>query len=148
MKYPFFLLLGILAVLTACESKAGTGALVGGRFGAGAGALIGHSVGGAAIGAGAGAIGGALIGSALESHERDNLQEKSPHTVKRIDQGTQLSLEDIKSMSQAGISDDKIISTIHSTGSIYYLSSTDEQDLTNAGVSARVIDYMKQTAYQ
>jgi hypothetical protein len=148
MKHAFFLLLGTLAVLAGCESKAGTGALVGAGVGVGAGALIGHSVGGAAIGAGAGAIGGALIGSALESGERDNLQEKSPHTLDRIDQETQLSLDDIKSMSQAGISDDKIISTIHSTGSIYYLSPADEQDLKNAGVSAHVINYMKQTAYQ
>ena len=95
-----------------------------------------------------GAIGGALIGSALESNERDNLQQTSPHTMDRIDQGTQLSLDDIKSMSQAGISDDKIISTIQSTGSVYYLSPANEQDLKNAGVSGRVIDHMKQTAYQ
>jgi hypothetical protein len=51
-------------------------------------------------------------------------------------------------MSEAGISDDKIIGTIHSTGSIFHLSASEIDDLRDSGVSQRVIDYMLQTAYE
>ena len=61
---------------------------------------------------------------------------------------TTLSIEDIKQMSQAGVSDDKIIHTIHSTGSVYTLSKQERLELKEAGVSQRVIDYMIQTAYK
>lgn len=60
----------------------------------------------------------------------------------------QLSIDDIKRMTQTGVSDDKIISRIRSTGSIFYLSSSDIDDLKKSGVSQRVIDYMMQTGYQ
>jgi hypothetical protein len=50
-------------------------------------------------------------------------------------------------MSQAGMSDDKIIQTIHKTESTYNLTPNEIQDLKIAGVSQRVIDYMTQTAY-
>jgi hypothetical protein len=54
-----------------CESKAGTGALIGAGAGAGVGAIIGHNShnrtgSGALIGAGVGAIGGALIGNEMD----------------------------------------------------------------------------------
>jgi hypothetical protein len=54
-----------------CESKAGTGALIGAGAGAGIGAIIGHNShgrtgSGAAIGAGVGAISGALIGNEMD----------------------------------------------------------------------------------
>src|SRR2546423_14838901 len=58
-----------------CESKAGTGALVGGAAGAGDGAIIGHNshhrtAEGALIGRAAGAIGGRLIGNATDKNGR------------------------------------------------------------------------------
>ena len=141
------LTLGII-LLTGCQSDAGTGALVGAGLGVGTGALISPTPAGVLIGGAVGAAAGAAIGAALDSHDRENLEQSSPKTVKKIDRNQQLSLNDVEKMSEAGITDDKIIGTIHSTGSIYHLSSSDIEELKNAGVSQRVIDYMLQTAYQ
>ena len=134
-------------VLTGCESKAGTGALVGAGVGAGAGALIGGGT-GALIGGAAGAVGGAVIGAALDQSDRERINRSSPQTMKKIDSKEQLSLKDIEKMSNARISDDKIIGAIQSTGSTYNLSSGDIAELKGAGVSQRVIDYMLQTGYE
>jgi len=135
-------------LITGCESKAGTGALVGTGVGMGAGALISPTPAGVLIGGAAGAVGGAIVGSALDEGDRSNMQQTSPQTMRRVDKGEQLSMTDIEKMSEAGISDDKIIGTIQSTGSVYHLSSSDIEELKDAGVSQKVIDYMLQTAYQ
>jgi outer membrane lipoprotein SlyB len=131
-------------LIAGCESKTGTGALIGAGVGVGAGALIGGG-GGALIGGAAGAVGGALIGYLLSQEDQDKLESSSPQTVRRINNREQLSLQDIEKMSNAGISDSKIIEVIDATGSVYQLSSSDVQRLKNAGVSHRVIDYMLQT---
>lgn len=135
-------------IISGCESKAGTGALVGTGVGMGAGALISPTPQGVLIGGAVGAVSGAIIGAALDSSDRDNLRENSPKTMNKIDRGEQLSLDDIEKMSKAGIADDKIIGAIHSTGSIYHLSSSDVAELKSKGVSQRVIDYMLQTSYE
>jgi uncharacterized membrane protein len=137
----------LAAAVVGCESKAGTGALVGTGVGMGAGALISPTPAGVLIGGAVGAVGGAIIGSALDANDKDNLQRNSPQTMRRIDSNKQLSIEDIKKMSKAGIADDKIIGTIQSTGSVYHLSSEEIESLKRAGVSQRVIDYMLQTSY-
>lgn len=139
MKH-FTILALTAAALAGCESSAGTGALVGAGAGAGAGALISGTPQGALIGGAVGAAGGALIGSAVDSSS----ERKSP----KEDNRAQLTTNDIKRMVQAGVTDDKIISTIQSTGSVFYLSSTDIADLKKAHVSQRVIDFMVQTPYQ
>lgn len=132
-------------LLVGCESKAGTGALVGGAVGVGAGALISPTPQGALIGGAVGAATGAIIGASLDSDDRDVLQQNSPDTVERIDHGQQLTLDDIKEMSKNGLSDNVIIGQIQATKSVYYLSANEIIDLKNAGVSQRVIDYMIQT---
>ncbi len=137
--------IGAIAI-TACETNTQTGALVGTGVGAGVGALISPTPAGVLIGAGVGAATGALVGSAIDANDRDNIQRNSPRTMRRIDNGQQLTIDDIKRMSEAGIADDKIIGTIHSTGSVYYLSESDVEGLREAGVSQRVIDYMMQTS--
>jgi uncharacterized protein YcfJ len=58
-----------------CESKAGTGALVGGAAGAGIGAIIGNNShgrtgSGALIGGAIGAASGALIGNEMDKQDR------------------------------------------------------------------------------
>jgi outer membrane lipoprotein SlyB len=148
MRIAIFILIPGALFLTSCESKAGTGALVGTGVGMGAGALISPTPQGVLIGGAVGAVSGALVGAALDSSDRDNIKRDSPKTMNKIDRGEQLSMEDIEKMSEAGISDDKIIGTIHSTGSIYHLSASDVEELKKAGVSQRVIDYMLQTAYE
>src|SRR5436305_13024776 len=67
---------GVLgAGVMGCETKAGTGALVGGAAGAGIGAIVGHNShgrtgSGALIGGAVGAIGGALIGNEMDKADR------------------------------------------------------------------------------
>lgn len=130
-----------LITFCGCESRAGTGATVGGAVGAGTGALVG-GVPGAVIGAGAGAIGGAAVGAALDSSDRNRIEQRSPDTMQRYDRNQKLKLDDIKSLSQAGISDDKIIGMIQQTNSRYNLTTSQVIELKNAGVSQKVIDYM------
>ncbi len=145
MRSFIFSCIAAFTLLSSCESKAGTGALVGAGVGAGAGALISGSAGGALIGGAVGAAGGALVGAALDSSDRETLQENSPQTLKRIDRGQQLTLNDIKNMSGNGLSDNVIIGQIQATNSIFYLNSDQIIDLKQSGVSQRVIDYMIQT---
>lgn len=131
--------------LVGCESKAGTGALTGAGVGVGAGALITGTPQGALIGGAVGAAAGGLIGASLDADDREVMQQNSPRTVHRIDQGEQLSIDDVKEMSKNGLSDNVIIGQIQSTNSVYYLSTNQIIDLKNSGVSQRVIDYMIQT---
>jgi hypothetical protein len=96
----------------------------------------------------AGVLIGAEIGSSMDSSDCEKRQQSSPQTSKKNDRGEQLSIKDIENMSNAGITDDKIIGKIRSTGSVFHLSSSDVQELKDAGISKRVIDYMLQTPYQ
>jgi len=136
----------ILAVssilLTSCESKAGTGALVGGGLGAGTGALIGGGK-GALIGGGVGIVAGALVGHMLDESERNRVEDNSPRTLKHIDNGEQLSVNDVIALHKSGISDKKIMDLIEKTNSRYYLSSETIHRLERAGISDRLIEFMK-----
>src|SRR6478672_8862031 len=76
-KLPVLIVTGAicLSAATGCETKAGTGALVGGAAGAGIGAIIGHNShgrtgSGALIGGAVGALGGALIGNEMDKADR------------------------------------------------------------------------------
>lgn len=135
--------IGSLCV-SGCESKAGTGALAGGATGAVVGGVVGGGA-GAAIGAGAGALAGGIIGAVLDSQDQKNLQNQSPKTAQRIDNGQQLTVADIIALHDAGISDDKIIELMKKTNSHYYLKMSDVDKLQRAGVSNSVINYMMRT---
>lgn len=134
-----------LLSLVSCQTNTGTGALAGAGVGAVGGALITGSGTGALIGAGVGAATGALIGAALDESDRRSLDRESPSTTRKIDRGEQLSTDDVKKMTKAGLSDDVIISQIDATKSVFYLSSADIIDLKKAGVSQKVINHMIQT---
>ncbi len=127
--------------LTSCESKAGTGALVGGVVGVGAGAAIGGPA-GAAIGGAVGATSGAIIGAMLDQSERNSVEQQSPRTLRHIDRGEQLTVNDVISLHKSGISDSKIMDLIDKTNSSYSLSTASIHRLERAGVSERVINYM------
>lgn len=86
-----------------------------------------------------------FIGSTLDDTDRYSLELHSPHTLKKIGRGDHLSIDDVKKMSKAGLSDSVIIGQIQSTNSVFYLSTADIIYLKNSGVSQRVIDYMIQT---
>ncbi|MDN3507349.1 MAG: YMGG-like glycine zipper-containing protein [Simkaniaceae bacterium] len=141
------IMLGVICIgllVSGCATKGQTGALVGTGVGAGAGYLIGGGT-GALIGAGVGAVGGGLIGSSLDQRDQDNLQRQSSSTYKRADNGEQLSINDVIAMSNAGISDSKIIELLQKTNSRYVLSTNQIDFLRREGVSERVINYMMQT---
>src|SRR5712671_1206972 len=69
------------AGIVGCETKAGTGALIGGAAGAGIGAIIGHNShgrtgSGALIGGAVGALGGALVGNEMDKADRKKEQQE------------------------------------------------------------------------
>jgi outer membrane lipoprotein SlyB len=141
---PLFLIPTIL-IFSSCETKTGTGALAGAGIGALAGGLIGGNATGALVGGAIGAASGALVGAALDEQDRKIMAERSPNTLDKIDRKEQLTLEDIKNMSQNGLSDKVIIGQIQNTESIFHLSTEELIELKKAGVSEAVIDYMIQT---
>ena len=116
------------------------------------GALFGSAIGGLGSDSGKGAVVGALIGG-LIGHGLDQAQEiqlknQAPQTMQRVEQGLPLSVQDIKALAMAGISDDLIISQIRNSRTIYHLATADIIDLKNSGVSERVIDFMINTPNQ
>jgi uncharacterized protein YcfJ len=130
--------------------RTASGALAGGAIGAGTGALIGnyaghHTAEGAAIGGAVGVVSGGLIGHAMDQQQRETLEQQSPQTMQRVDQGQPLGLADIKALAKAGVSDEVILSQIRNSHVVYRLSTAEIIDLKNAGVSNRVIDFMINT---
>ena len=130
------------AFWVSCETPPGpattSGAVLGGATGALAGGIIGHqsrhTAGGALIGGAIGALAGALIGQDIDERTRV-----------RVVQGKPLTIEDIKILSHANISDDLIISQINATRTVYHLTSVQIIDLNQSGISHKVIDYMINT---
>ena len=137
-------LAAILIIGSGCQTKAQTGALTGAALGIGTGALIGGGE-GALIGGAVGAIGGGLIGASLDEQDRQNLRRENSRTYRRVENGEQLSVNDIISLHKAGISDSKIIDLIDKTGSQYELNTYSIDRLKKAGVSDTVINYMLNT---
>ena len=145
LKKSSILVLTIGAVLiTGCESKTGSGLLIGGASGAALGGIIGGGE-GALIGGAAGVIAGGLIGSFLDNEDQKKLKERSPQTYRRIENKEQLSVNDIIALSKIDLDDDKIIKLIQKTDSSYILNSYQMKKMRQSGVSDVVIDYMKST---
>lgn len=142
-----------LLLLTGCETPYGTpdrtatGALIGGAFGVATGALLGgrHAGESALIGGAFGAATGALIGHSMDEDARMRLRAEAPQTYVRVDQGQPLTVNDVKALSQARVSDDAIITEIQRSRSVFNLSAADIIDLKKAGVNERVIDFMINT---
>ena len=149
-----------LSALAGCETKAGTGALVGGAAGAGIGAIIGHNShgrtgSGALIGGAVGALGGALIGNEMDKSDRrkdddDRYRDRdrgysyaAPQSYAASNRVTQ---SDVIAWSNRGMRDSEIIDRIDRSGSVYHLSAADQNDLRDARVSEDVIREMKETA--
>lgn len=145
MKSIAFCLIGVITLFSSCQSKTGTGILIGAGIGATSGAIITGSAGGALVGGALGAFGGGIIGVALDHKDRTILEKNSPRILRRIDRGEQLTLNDIKELSQNGLSPNVIIDQIDSTNSVFCLSEADVCDLENADLSPQVINYMIET---
>ncbi|HUJ11428.1 MAG TPA: glycine zipper domain-containing protein [Verrucomicrobiae bacterium] len=127
--------------------RTATGALTGGAIGAATGAIIGNyaghnTAGGAAIGGAIGALTGGIIGHAMDQQQREILAQQSPQTLVRVERGQPLGLADIKALAKAGIGDEVIISQLRNSHMVYHLSTSEIIDLTESGVSQRVIAFM------
>lgn len=145
---------GMALVLTGCQNpdgsqnNTGSGALIGGVFGAIAGSAFGGPRGGGVatlIGAAVGAIGGGLIGNSMDQEQNARLRAEAPQTYIKVDQGQPLQVPDVEALAKSGVSDDLIISQIQGTRTVYHLTATDIIGLRNNGVSDRVINYMINT---
>jgi uncharacterized protein YcfJ len=156
-------LLGGIALgpLAGCESKAGTGALVGGAAGAGIGAIIGHNShnrtgSGALIGGAVGALGGALVGNEMDkADQRKEQDERYRDRETYYDGGSRsssyssssrVSQQDVIGWTSRGMRDSEIIDRIDRSGTVFHLTAADENHLRDAGVSEDVIREMKDTA--
>ena len=143
-------------VFAGCESKAGTGAIVGGVGGAAVGGLIGskshaRAGEGALIGGAVGALGGALVGHGMDNADEKKKQESAasaPHYRERGDgtyatSSSRITNVTVIDWTRQGVKEDIIIDRIQHSGQTFYLSTSDEHDLRNAGVSPAVIQAMK-----
>ena len=148
----------LLSSTTGCETKAGTGALVGGAAGAGIGAIIGHNShgrtgSGALIGGAVGALGGALIGNEMDKADRKKEEEDRyrdrayapPPPPAYADTG-RVTKGDVIAWTNRGMRDSEIIDRIDRSGTVYHLSAADENELRDSRVSEDVIREMKDTA--
>jgi uncharacterized protein YcfJ len=152
--------LGILGGgVVGCESKAGTGALVGGAAGAGIGAIVGHNShgrtgSGALIGGAVGALGGALIGNEMDKQDeaRERQQyDRDASSNRRSSRyepraAANVTKDDVIEWTRRGDRDDAIIDRVERSGTVVRLSSRDENQCRDAGVSEDVIRAMKDTA--
>jgi len=142
-------------LLTGCQNpdgtqnNTGTGALIGGAFGALTGAAIGGSRHGgqdALIGAAAGVVAGGLVGYSMDREQEARLKAQAPQTYSHVDQGQPLTVADVKALAKAGINEDTIISQISSSHTVFHLSSSEIVDLRDSGVPDKVVNYMINTA--
>jgi len=142
------LVVASLLIVCGCQSPyyADRGALTGGLAGAGVGALIGNAVGetagGAAIGAGVGALTGGAIGGALDDIEARNRAEIATQLGRPVAQG-QATVEEVVSMTRAGVNPQLIVNYVDTSGMVQPLNSQDVIYLTQQGVAPNVIQAMQ-----
>src|SRR5215469_16240456 len=137
-------------IMTGCTypngapNNTGTGALIGAGSGAAMGAALGgrDAAAGALIGGIFGAITGTLIGNSIDRAQADQLQAQAPVTYVRVQQNQPLTVDDVKALVRAKVSDDVIIAQIQNSHTIYHLSPQDIIDLHSAGVSDRIVNFM------
>ncbi len=136
-----FTILCTLALLTGCASNYGTGLISGTTVGGTIGGLK-WGQGGALVGSAIGLVTGTVIGVVLDEQDRKIMQHSSPRTLDRMDHNESLTINDIIKLSQAGVSDDTIITYISEKQTIYNLTQAQVRRLRDAGVSSRIINFM------
>jgi hypothetical protein len=152
-----FTMTGLVGLLTGCYTSSGrpdntaTGALAGGASGAAIGAIADRRNPGvgALIGGAAGALAGGLVGHSVDEQNEARRQYYAslpPPTYVPAPQPQPLTVADIKSLTKSGVSDDNIIIQINNTHTVYHLDANAIIDLSNAGVSQRVISNMINTS--
>jgi hypothetical protein len=123
------------------------GALFGGLTGAGVGALVGDAAGntgaGAVIGSAVGALAGAAVGNNIDADLARSKAEIEARMGRQM-QGA-VTPQDVIAMTQAGLSDDVIVTHIRANGMAQPLAVNDLIGLRNMGVRDAVINAMQQT---
>ncbi|CAN5332630.1 hypothetical protein BH09PLA1_BH09PLA1_20640 [soil metagenome] len=154
-----FVIGAIGAGMVGCDTKAGSGALIGGAGGALAGGLIGSNSHarageGALIGGAIGAIGGGLVGHGMDENdkkaERRNYERdydrRNSNSQQWRESSNQIGKSEVISWTDQGVRDDIIIDRIERSGTVFRLTAADQNDLRDHGVSESVIRAMKNTA--
>ncbi len=123
------------------------GALAGGLLGAGTGAIVGNAIGGktaagAVIGGGLGAVTGGLIGQGMDDVEARNRYMIEQQLGRQVVAGA-VTINDVVSMSQAGVADELIVNHIRANGVAARLAADDLILLQQQGVGAQVIAAMQ-----
>lgn len=88
-----------------------------------------------------------ISGCPLADCDRDALLRYCPRTVRKLDRGSQLDVQDIKSMYLAGLDESTIIGGIMCTDSKFHLTTSDIITLRNMHVPQKVIDSMLRSGY-
>ena len=144
-----FLLFPVVFAFVGCASPqyADRGALFGGLTGAGVGALVGNAAGntgaGAAIGTAVGALTGAAVGDSIDADLARSKAEIEARMGRQM-QGA-VTPQDVVAMTQAGLSDDVIVTHIRANGMAQPLQVNDLISLRNMGVRDAVINAMQQS---
>jgi len=127
-------------LLSGCSSMNNTekGALAGAGVGGVAGGLIGKAAGNTGAGVAIGAVTGTLVGAAV-GDAKDQSERKQAVQQAVAARGGPLTLEQIRDMSQRGLSDAVIIEQIRSTGTVIYLAPEHIAWLKDMHVSDAVI---------
>lgn len=134
--------------LTGCQSpyRSDQGALFGGLLGAGTGALVGSAVGhtgaGAAVGAGVGALSGAVVGNQIDQIDAQNQAQIAAQMGRQLRAGA-VTIDDVVSMSKAGVSQELIVNHVRTQGMAGPLQANDLIFLQQQGVSPTVVQAMQ-----
>lgn len=138
----------MVAAMAGCASPyasdrlAATGGLAGAGIGAAIGAATGKPAAGALIGAALGTVTGAAVGSEMDAQSAQN-RAYIEHRLGRQMAGA-VQIHDVMAMSQAGLSDEVIITHIQAVGVAQALTPNDLIVLKHNGVSDVVINVMQQ----
>ena len=155
MNHSIPMRLTICIALIACASFAGCrspyyadrGVGIGALAGAGAGALIGDATGGSAgngalIGAGLGALTGGVVGSEMDSLAAQNRAAIAAQMGRQVQVGA-ANIQEVVSMTQAGVSPQLIQNYVRTSGVAAPLAASDVIYLHKQGVSTDVIQVMQ-----
>ena len=94
------LIISLSLIAFSCESRAGTGALVGGAGGALIGGVAGGGT-GALIGGAVGVVGGAVIGASMDEREKRKLDKQ---TLRQIEHTDKMTPKLLVKLNDAGVS--------------------------------------------
>lgn len=147
-RTPWMLMLSVVLATAGCQSPyhSDRGAVLGGLLGAGTGAVIGSATGqplaGTAIGAGLGALGGAAVGNAIDESEAKNRAMIAQQMGRQIQSGA-VTINDVVSMTKAGVNEDLIVNHVRANGMAAPLQANDLIMLQQEGISQKVIAQMQ-----